>query len=122
MGQTQSLAIALSALLGILPAWATVAMEIPIYNRKHPQYDVLADVLRFQVEKVLGFQALKTSPGRWLGEKTGHNSLIRGTTVAVEIQGKIYILTVTERAGRSERKIRRCLSEIVDYIESHAGI
>jgi beta-lactamase class A len=115
-----------SANVGSIPNQITsnelTAMMVAIYKRKHPEYDVLAQSLSYQVEKVLGFQALKTSPGRWLGEKTGDNSLIRGTTVAVEIKGKIYIVTVTERAGRSERKIRRCLSEIVNYIEIKGGI
>ncbi|HAX76336.1 MAG TPA: hypothetical protein DCY88_10975 [Cyanobacteria bacterium UBA11372] len=98
------------------------AMMVEIYNRKHPEYEVLAEVLGYQVEKVLGFRALKSSPGRWLGEKTGETSQVRGTTVAVEIQGKIYIITVTETGRRRERKIRRCLSQIVDYIVSHEGV
>jgi beta-lactamase class A len=98
------------------------AMMVEIYNRQHPEYEPLAEVLGYQVEKVLGFQAFKASAGHWLGEKTAENSLVRGTTVAVEIQGKIYIITVTETGVRSERKIRRCLAQIVNYIASHAGI
>lgn len=98
------------------------AMMVEIYNRKHPEYEVLEEVLSYQVEKVLGFRALKGSPGRWLGEKTGETSQVRGTTVAVEIQGKIYIITVTESGRKRERKIRRCLSQIVDYIVSHEGV
>jgi beta-lactamase class A len=98
------------------------AMMVEIYNRKHPEYDALAEVLGYQVEKVLGFQALKASVGRWLGEKTGENSLVRGTTVAVEIQGKIYLITVTETGRRREGKIRRCVAQIVQYITSHAGV
>ena len=97
-------------------------MMVEIYNRKHPEYEVLAEVLGYQVEKVLGFRALRASPGRWLGEKTGETSQVRGTTVAVEIQGKIYIITVTESGRRRERKIRRCLSEIVNYIVSHERV
>ncbi|GET36866.1 serine hydrolase [Microseira wollei] len=98
------------------------AMMVEIYNRKHPEYEVLAEVLSYQVEKVLGFRALKESPGRWLGEKTGETSLVRGTTVAVEIQGKIYIITVIGNGRKRERKIRRSLYKIVDYIASHKGI
>ncbi len=98
------------------------AMMVEIYNRKHPEYEVLAEVLGYQVEKVLGFRALKSSPGRWLGEKTGETSQVRGTTVAVEIQGKVYIITMTGNGRKRERKIRRSLSQIVDYIVSHEGI
>ncbi|HAZ45655.1 MAG TPA: hypothetical protein DDW76_06765 [Cyanobacteria bacterium UBA11369] len=98
------------------------AMMVEIYNRKHPEYEVLAEVLSYQVEKVLGFRALKSSPGRWLGEKTGETSQVRGTTVAVEIQGKVYIITMTGNGRKRERKIRRSLSQIVDYIVSHEGI
>lgn len=98
------------------------AMMVEIYNRKHPEYEVLAEVLGYQVEKVLGFQALKASEGHWLGEKTGETSQVRGTTVAVEIKGKIYIITVIGNGSKRERKIRSCLSQIVDYIVSHEGI
>ncbi len=98
------------------------AMMVEIYNRKHPEYEVLAEVLGYQVEKVLGFRALRASPGRWLGEKTGETSQVRGTTVAVEIQGKVYIITMTGNGRKRERKIRRSLSQIVDYIVSHEGI
>jgi beta-lactamase class A len=57
-----------------------------------------------------------------LGEKTGETSLVRGTTVAVEIQGKIYIITVIGNGRKREIKIRRSLYKIVDYIASHKGI
>jgi beta-lactamase class A len=98
------------------------AMMVAIYNRKHPEYEILAEVLGYQVEKVLGFRALKASPGRWLGEKTGETSQVRGTTVAVEIHGKVYIITMTGTGRKRERKIRRSLYRIVNYIVSHEGI
>lgn len=95
-------------------------MMVQIYDRKHPEYDVLTDIFRQQANRLVGFRALQTSAtGRWLGEKTGENSQVRGTTVAVEVNNKVYIITVTEDAAKSERRIRRCLIQIVDYLASN---
>lgn len=96
-------------------------MMVQIYNHQHPEYDVMIDILNHQVDRDLGFQSLKESLGHWLGEKTGDNSLVRGTTLAVDIQDKTYIITVTEDVGKSDRKIRRCIAQIVDYIASNGG-
>ena len=93
------------------------AMMVEIYNSHHRKYDVLAQILNYQVEKVLGFDAIKSSTGRWLGEKTGENSLVRGTTLAVEINEIIYIITVTEDANKTEAQIRNCIAQIVKSID-----
>lgn len=96
------------------------AMMVEIYDR--PEYDIIVDILRRQADKELGLQALQKSSGRWLGEKTGENSRVRGTTLAVEIKGEIYIITVTEDADKTEQKIRRCISQIVNFIDKKGGL
>lgn len=98
------------------------AMMVQIYNCEYPEYKVLIDIFNQQVDRLLGFEALKTSPGRWLGEKTGENTKVRGATLAAEINGKTYIITVTEDHGKSSPQIRDCIAKIVDYIDKNGGI
>lgn len=98
------------------------AMMVQIYNCEHPEYKVLIDIFNRQIDRVLGFEALKTSAGRWLGEKTGENAKVRGATLAAEIKGKTYIITVTEDNGKSAPKIRDCIAKIVEYIAKNGGV
>ncbi|MBD2184522.1 serine hydrolase [Aerosakkonema funiforme] len=98
------------------------AMMMQIYNCEYPEYNVLIDIFNQQVDRELGFDALKTSAGNWLGEKTGENSKVRGATLAAKIKGKTYIITVTEDNGKSAPKIRDCIGKIVNYIAKNGTI
>ncbi|HEY9850642.1 MAG TPA: serine hydrolase [Leptolyngbyaceae cyanobacterium] len=98
------------------------AMMMKIYNRQRPEYSTLVSIFSRQADRDLGWQALQGSTSRWLGEKTGENSRVRGTTLAVEIKNKIYLITVTENNGKKEQQIRRCIREIVSYIAKNNGI
>ena len=91
-------------------------MMVQIYNREHPGDDLLIDLLGQQYDRELGFAALQNSPATWLGEKTGQNSWVLGTTVAMEITGKIYIVTVIDDGLYSERAIRDTIMKIAEYI------
>lgn len=95
------------------------AMMVQIYNRNPTQYEVLIDILRRQADRELGIQALSRSTSRWLGEKTGENSRVRGSTLAVQIKRKTYIITVTEDAGKTETKLRQAIVKIVNYIDKN---
>lgn len=98
------------------------AMMMKIYNRQRPEYSTLVSIFSRQADRDLGWQALQGSTSRWLGEKTGENSRVRGTTLAVEIKNKIYLITVTENNGKKEQQIQRCIREIVSYIAKNNGI
>lgn len=91
-------------------------MMVQIYNREHPGDELLIGLLGQQHDQELGFAALQNSPATWLGEKTGQNSWVLGTTLAMEIAGKIYIVTVIDDGFYSDRAIRDAILKIAEYI------
>jgi beta-lactamase class A len=91
-------------------------MMVQIYNRQHPGDDRLISLLGQQHDRELGFAALKGSSAKWLGEKTGQNSWVIGTTLAMEISGNKYILTVIDDGVYADAAIRDAIRKIADYI------
>jgi beta-lactamase class A len=91
-------------------------MMVQIYNRQHPGDDRLISLLGQQHDRELGFAALKGSSAKWLGEKTGQNSWVIGTTLAMEISGNKYILTVIDDGVYSDAAIRDAIRQIAEYI------
>ncbi|MBD2100071.1 serine hydrolase [Leptolyngbya sp. FACHB-261] len=91
-------------------------MMVQIYNREHAGDDVIVDALSRQYDQWLGIAALRGSTARWLGEKTGQNSKALGTTLALELNGERYIITVIDNRGARDQNIRRCIAQISDYI------
>jgi len=92
-------------------------MMVQIYNREHPGSDILIEVLANQKDRLLGYAALEQLEGvQWVGEKTGENSKAMGTTLAMYIDGQIYIVTVTDNRGGRDPQIRKSIRAIADYI------
>jgi len=91
-------------------------MMVQIYNRQHPGGDRLISLFGLQHDRELGFAALKGSSAKWLGEKTGQNSWVIGTTLAMEISGNKYILTVIDDGVYSDQAIRDAIRKISEYL------
>ena len=91
-------------------------MMVQIYNRQIPGADTLIASLNRQHDRELGFAALQGTTAKWLGEKTGQTSEVLGTTVAMEIAGKTYIVTVIDDGVYSDANLRNCITQIVKYI------
>ena len=91
-------------------------MMVQIYNRQHPGDDLLIALLGEQHDQELGFAALEGSPAKWLGEKTGQNSWVLGTTLAMEIAENKYIVTVIDDGFYSDMAIRDAIAKIAEYI------
>ncbi len=92
------------------------AMMVQIYNREHPGDDLLITILGLQHDRELGYAALEGKNARWLGEKTGQNSSVLGTTLAMKVAGNTYIVTVIDDGEYSEEAIRKSVAEIADYL------
>jgi beta-lactamase class A len=103
----------------ILTSNELTRMMVEIYNRKHPDDEILIDALKHQHNPYLGLVALKGTPARWLGEKTGESSTVQGTTFAFSLAGDTYILTAIDTPGNREATIRRCIVQLVNYIAQH---
>ena len=91
-------------------------MMMQIYNREHLGDERLILALQGQYDRALGFAGIESAIGNWLGEKTGQTSKVLGTTLAMNLFGETYIITVIDDGYYSEPTIRKVVSEIADYI------
>ncbi|MEG4440993.1 serine hydrolase [Microcoleus sp. AT9_B5] len=90
-------------------------MMVQIYNGETPGAKLLIETLNRQYDRALGFAALEGTKAQWLGEKTGQNSWVLGTTLAMSIDGEAYVMTVIDsRSG--ELQMRQSISKIADYL------
>ena len=93
-------------------------MMVQIYNGETPGAKELIETLNGQYDRALGFAALQGTKAQWLGEKTGQNSLVLGTTLAMNIDGEAYVMTVIDtRSG--DLQMRQSISKIADYISKN---
>ncbi|HIK56920.1 MAG TPA: serine hydrolase [Synechococcales cyanobacterium M55_K2018_004] len=95
-------------------------MMVGIYNNEHPGDDLILDALVKQYDWELGYEAIKR-PAVWIGEKTGQNSKVLGTTVGVNIQGERYIITVAINYTGSEPAVKQAVKGVVDHLIRHRG-
>lgn len=95
-------------------------MMVQIYNGETPGAKLLIETLNGQYDRALGFAALEGSKAQWLGEKTGQNSLVLGTTLAMSIDGEAYVMTVID-TGSGDLQMRQSISKIADYISRNPG-
>ncbi|MEG4393588.1 serine hydrolase [Microcoleus sp. BROC3] len=93
-------------------------MMVQIYNGETPGAKLLIETLNRQYDRALGFAALEGTKAQWLGEKTGQNSLVLGTTLAMSIDGEAYVMTVIDSRS-SDLQMRQSISKIADYISNN---
>lgn len=98
-------------------------MMVQIYNFENDGDDVLLDSLVEQWDWKLGYAGLKAAEGDvfWIGEKTGQNSKVLGTTVAAKIEEERYVITVTLDRSAHEAAVRRIVKEIAEHIVENDG-
>ncbi|MEG4207155.1 serine hydrolase [Microcoleus sp. Pol7_A1] len=90
-------------------------MMVQIYNGETPGAKLLIETLNRQYDRALGFAALQGTKAQWLGEKTGQNSWVLGTTLAMSIDDEAYVMTVIDSRS-SDLQMRQSISKIADYI------
>ncbi len=97
-------------------------MMVQIYNGETPGAKLLVEILNQQYDRKLGFAALQGTDAQWLGEKTGENSLVLGTTLAMSIDGEAYIITVIDSRSSGDTEISRSIAKIADYISRNPSL
>ncbi len=98
-------------------------MMVSIYNFEYPNSDVLIEALARQKDRLLGYAALEEVPEvKWLGEKTGENSRALGTTLGLNINGEIYVMTVIDSRGGRDLQIRKCINKLAKYLLDNEGL
>lgn len=91
-------------------------MMVKTYNYEYPSAEVLIEALSRQYDHEMGFDAVKDLEAQWLGEKTGQNSRVVGTTTAINIDGEPYIITVIDNHTGHIPQIRKSITKIVEHI------
>jgi beta-lactamase class A len=95
-------------------------MMVGIYNQEHPNSAAIQAALANQVDIRLGKTALRP-PMIWLGEKTGRNSQVIGSTMAALIGGETYIITATLDHSGNEAALRTVMAGVAEHILTHHG-
>ncbi|NEP15327.1 MAG: serine hydrolase [Leptolyngbya sp. SIO4C1] len=78
----------------------------------------LLDALVGQYDWDFGYQALQNAgPAvHWIGEKTGQNSKVIGSTLAVKIGEERYVMTVTIDHSANQIRLRQIIRDVADHI------
>ena len=98
-------------------------MMVSIYNYEYPNSDVLIEALARQKDRLLGYAGLEKLPEvKWLGEKTGENSRALGTTLGLNIDGEVYVMTVIDNRGGRDTQIRACINKLAKYLIDNDGL
>ena len=96
-------------------------MMVKTYNHEVPAADALIEALSRQYDQEMGYAALEDlgETVEWLGEKTGQNSRVVGTTLAAKIDGEKYVITVIDNNTGNIPQIRKSIKKIAENIVTH---
>jgi beta-lactamase class A len=95
-------------------------MMVAIYNREFPGADPIEAALANQRDRNLGHAAVRP-PNDWLGEKTGRNSKVLGTTTAVVVGGQRYVITATLDHSGNEAALQEIVASVIQHLSTHDG-
>ncbi|MBD2230568.1 serine hydrolase [Phormidium tenue] len=95
-------------------------MMVAIYNREFLGADLVEAALANQRDRNLGHTAVY-SPVDWLGEKTGRNSKVLGTTTAVRVSGQRYIITATLDHSGNDAAMQKIMAGVIQHLLTHNG-
>jgi beta-lactamase class A len=90
-----------------------------IYTFTNPEYEAILNGLVSQYDDEFGRQAvsqLKNKRVAWIGEKTGQNSKVIGSSMAVKIDKERYILTVTIDNSANQVMLRQVIRDTLQHI------
>jgi beta-lactamase class A len=90
-----------------------------IYTFQHPGDEEILDALVSQTDWDFGYAALRRLDRRrvtWIGEKTGQNSRVIGSTLGVKVDDERYLLTVTIDNSANQIMLRQVIQDVVQHI------
>lgn len=100
------------------------AMMVDTYSLQNPGDEALLTALASQTDREFGYQTLKEmGPDvAWLGEKTGQNNRVIGTTLAMNVGGDRYALTVAIDNSANPAAIRAIIESTAQYLADYGSL
>ncbi|MEL6855244.1 MAG: serine hydrolase [Cyanobacteria bacterium J06607_13] len=88
------------------------------YSLENPGDEELLKALVSQNDQEFGYQALQDlDPAiKWLGEKTGQNNRVIGSTLAMEVGADRYALTVAIDHSADPHAMRAIIRQVAEYL------
>ena len=90
-----------------------------IYTFTNPGDDEILDGMVGQYDWDFGYLAvrkLKNKRIAWIGEKTGQNSKVIGSSMAVKIDNERYVVTVTIDRSANQKMLRQVIGDVIQAI------
>ncbi|MEO1208689.1 MAG: serine hydrolase [Cyanobacteria bacterium J06638_20] len=90
-----------------------------VYTFTNPGDEEILDALVGQYDWDFGYLAVKQVKNKriaWIGEKTGQNSKVIGSSLAVKIDDERYVMTVTIDRSGNQRMLRRVIGDVIQSI------
>jgi beta-lactamase class A len=103
----------------VMTANEVTEMMRQIYTFQHPGDEEILDALVGQYDWDFGYRAVKTLKSdrvAWIGEKTGQNSKVIGSTLAVKIDDQRYVMTVTIDHSANQARLRQVIQGVIQHI------
>ncbi|NER82653.1 MAG: serine hydrolase [Leptolyngbya sp. SIO1D8] len=90
-----------------------------IYTFTNPGDEEILEGMVGQYDWDFGYMAvrrLKNKRVAWIGEKTGQNSKVIGSSLAVKIDNERYVMTVTIDHSANQKMLRQVIGDVIQHI------
>ena len=90
-----------------------------VYTFEGPGSDEILDAMVGQYDWDFGYTAiskLRNKRVAWIGEKTGQNSNVIGSSTALKIDDERYVLTVTIDNSGNQRMLRQVMGDVIQHV------
>ncbi|MGC1307792.1 MAG: serine hydrolase [Phormidesmis sp.] len=100
------------------------AMMAQVYSLTDPAHKEILRALSSQQDREIGYEALEDlgPKVKWVGEKTGQNDRVIGSTLAMDISEERYILTVAIDYDSDLFSLRQIISKIATYLSKNGPL
>ncbi|MEO0397392.1 MAG: serine hydrolase [Cyanobacteria bacterium P01_A01_bin.137] len=99
-------------------------MMMRIYSFTKTSDEEILNALVGQYDLDFGYRALiKEKPDIfWIGEKTGQNSSVIGSTVAFKVGDERYVMTVTIDKSANQGRLRQIIRDVARHVLEHGPL
>lgn len=99
-------------------------MMMRIYSFTKASDEEILNALVGQYDLDFGYRALvKEKPNIfWIGEKTGQNSSVIGSTVAFKVGEERYVMTVTIDKSANQGRLRQIIRDVARHVLDHGPL